>query len=398
MAILADCPICHKKLAIKKKACRCGNDMDRAKRNKQVRYHLVIRLPEGKQRWLAVASVKDCDPCSLDDAKTLDAKYRTAKREGRLDVFSQKKEAVLTFGELTKWYLNLEKVKSLSSFDTVQVYLRKFNSVFGNTRLADIRAGDLENLQEKRKREGLKPKTFDDEINYAKTAVIKAFDNDLIGGDVLKAFRRVKKILKGHANRRERVLTVHEYESLLEKAPKHIKAILTMGYWTGMRKGEILDLSWDKVDVKNRIITLEAEDTKEGQGKSIPIGAEVLQVLNGIPRPIHGGRVFLYNGKPIEHRFETGLKKAAKEAGVLWGKKEKGGFIFHDFRHTFITDMRKAGIARSVTMSITGHAIRDMNERYDVVDLADKLDAIEKLRAYRSVVRQSVSFEESQNS
>ncbi len=88
---------------------------------------------------------------------------------------------------------------------------------------------------------------------------------------------------------------------------------------------------------------LEASDTKEGQGKAVPLGDEAYRVLSKLPRPLHGGFVFLYNGRAIEHRFETAIKTACKSAGIPWGRKEKGGFIFHDLRHTFVTDMRRAG-------------------------------------------------------
>jgi hypothetical protein len=37
-------------------------------------------------------------------------------------------------------------------------------------------------------------------------------------------------------------------------------------------------------------------------------------------------------------------------------------------------------------MAITGHAIKDMDQRYDVVDDADKMLAIRKLENYRADV------------
>jgi len=66
---------------------------------------------------------------------------------------------------------------ALKSYDTVCVYINKFNRVFGDTIVADIKPTDLENLQAQRLREGLKEKSIDDELNYVRTMVIKAFDN-----------------------------------------------------------------------------------------------------------------------------------------------------------------------------------------------------------------------------
>ena len=44
-----------------------------------------------------------------------------------------------------------------------------------------------------------------------------------------------------------------------------------MTYWTGMRFREILKITWDKVDLSNGIIKLEAADTNEEMPKRIPI-------------------------------------------------------------------------------------------------------------------------------
>jgi integrase len=289
----------------------------------------------------------------------------------------------MTFEELSDWYLDLAKVKALASYKTKVTYLTKFNSEFGETTVDQIKLTDLENLQERRKAEGLAPKTIDDEINNAKTMVIKAFDNDLVGGDTLKAFQRVKPMLAKNANARDRVLTRKEYEALLENSPHHLIGILTIGYWTGMRKGEILQLTWNKIFLKERVIRLAAEDTKEGRAKSIPIGAAVYDMLKGTVRHLHNNHVFLYNRRPIKH-FSTALKTSCEKAKIVWGREVEGGFIFHDLRHTFVTDMRKARVQKSVRMSITGHSPKDMDDRYNRVDDKDRLDAISRLESYRS--------------
>ena len=96
----------------------------------------------------------------------------------------------------------------------------------------------------------------------------------------------------------DRVLTKEEDDGLLGHSPKHIQNILIMGYWTGMRKGEILKLTWDKVDMAAKVIRLEASDTKERKAKTVPIGEEVSKLRNRIPRVLHTPYVFLYFGKP----------------------------------------------------------------------------------------------------
>jgi hypothetical protein len=40
--------------------------------------------------------------------------------------------------------------------------------------------------------------------------------------------------------------------------------------------------------------------------------------------------------------------------------------------------MRKAGVSKSVRMSITGHAPKDMDDRYNKISLEDQLEAVKK--------------------
>jgi len=392
MGILAECPICKQKQSLRNKKCKCGQNLDRAKKSKNVKYWITYRLPGGKQRRESVDAMENLNGCSLTDAKDALSKRKVQKRENRImDMLPASK---LTFNELANWYLKLDRVKALKSYDTVCVYIKKFNHVFGNTVVADIKPADLENLQAKRLREGLKEKTIDNEFHYVKTMVAKAWDNGKLSGDSLRAFRRVKKLLKGHANTRDRIMDIMEFNRLLDKCPRHLKDILTVAYWSGMRKGEITSLTWEKIELKNRMIRLQPEDTKEGKAKSVPMSKAVYEILKGIPRGLHDPHVFLYYGRPITRNFSQGLKSACKKAGVVWGRDVKGRFIFHDLRHTFITDTRRAGVDRTVRMAITGHAITDMDQRYDVVEDSDKLAAIRRLENYRLTLTENTNVDQ----
>ena len=138
-----------------------------------------------------------------------------------------------------------------------------------------------------------------------------------------------------------------------------------------MRLGEILALTWDKVDLKRRFIKLNAEDTKDREPRNIPILDKLHGVLSNIPPALHNSYVFLYQGKPIKDLQLRTFKKACEDAGVPYGRKVPGGFTFHDLRHTFNTNMRKAGVDRSVIMQITGHSTESMFRRYNNIDEAD---------------------------
>ena len=74
MAILAECPICHRKQAAKNKLCSCGEDLVKAKRSKRVKYWISYRLPDGKQRRESVDAYKDLNGYSIEDANKAHSK------------------------------------------------------------------------------------------------------------------------------------------------------------------------------------------------------------------------------------------------------------------------------------------------------------------------------------
>ncbi len=247
----------------------------------------------------------------------------------------------------------------------------------------------MENYQIRRLKDGKAPATVDHEIKKMKTAIIKAFDDGIVAGEVLRVFKKCKPTLKKGSDVRDRILSVGEFEAIMGHLPGHTKPIFAMGYFTGMRRSEILNLEWNMVNLKNRSIKLPAELTKDKEARTIPISDRLHAILKAVPRAIHDNHVFLYKGRPVAH-IRTGLRRACKKAGVEYGRFVKGGFIFHDLRHTFNTNMRKAGVAESVIMAMTGHSTRAMFDRYNKVDLDDTRQAVDQMEVFLASVDQSV--------
>ena len=217
MAILCKCPNCGRKQAVKNKKCKCGRNLDRAKQSRQVRYYIDYRA-EGKQKQKSLASL-GLDPYSLKEAKDADAQLRLDKRQGK-PIFGERLQ--FTFSQIAEWYLNLESVKQLYSYWLIETKIKIFNLEFGECYTDDLKPEDLRDFQIKRKNEGMKPATVDQELSKARAMVSRAVDNDLISADVLRVFDKVKRTLKKGEDVRDRILSPVEFEALMKHADQHV--------------------------------------------------------------------------------------------------------------------------------------------------------------------------------
>jgi integrase len=391
MAILADCPTCHRKQSVRNKICVCGENIDKAKQARKVKYWIHYRIPGGKQRLEKIGF-------SIEEARDAEGKRRGQKREGR--IFEMLPASKITFKELAEWFLPIEKNKVLSEqiseeyFKIKKIHLESFNSIYGDLIVNEIVSADLEVYKAKRKQPSLSDSYIDQELGSVATMINTAFENEKVGGRPFKVFKTRKRLLKKkNSNARDRVLSFDEYLKLVNKLPKHARVIVATAFWTGMRRGEILNLTWDKIDLNKRLLRLETQDTKEGAPKVIPIARILKDMLVELPDRIRSSNkpkfVFLYKGKPIKD-LRDALKRGCKVAGIPYGRKVKNGFTFHDLRHTFATIARKAGISRNIIMVIMGHSdVNDMNLRYDRIDPSDLIEDIDRFERYLSKRKRS---------
>jgi integrase len=286
----------------------------------------------------------------------------------------------MTFTELAEWYLDLSQVKKLDSYSRVKSALANFINTFGDLRVSSIKPMDLEEYQERREEDGRAPATIDMEICIAKTMVTKAFDNDLVDGRTVKAFRVIKRKLRKAANARKRTLTIEEYLKLVEVAPDHLKAFLTMAFNTGCRTGELRLLRWSHIDREKWVIRLPADVTKESRAKVIPINHRVKRLLPDLPRAIHHDFVLTYRHEPIVTAggIKNSFITACGKAGIPYGHHEPDGITFHDIRRTVKTNMLSAGVDKVYRDTILGHSLQGMDIHYMVPSEDDLHRAMEK--------------------
>ena len=291
-------------------------------------------------------------------------KYREVKSaiaEGRY--IKKSPDAKTTFGQLAKWYLDLPEVKAERSYKRDKELLAKLLPHFGDKLLKDITPAMVEEYKQKRLADPsgrtpdklTAPATVNRELALLKTVFNKAIRNE-------KAERnpaQLVKLLKEN-NERNRLLSTDEYIRLLAASSEQLKPIIKLAYYTGMRQGEILNLTWGQVDTKKGFITLRPEDTKTNEGRLIPLAAELVELFKAMPRGLPSVRFFQYKGKAFGSSFQKAFNAAKKRAGIE-------DFTFHDLRHTAINNFRLAGHDFFRIMAVSGHKTMSVFKRYNTV-------------------------------
>ena len=177
-------------------------------------------------------------------------------------------------------------------------------------------------------------------------------------------------------NERDRVLSEKEWDSLYTAAPPHLKPILLVAYHLGLRRGEILGLTWDRVDLQRGFIKMRSVDTKTNEPRLVPLTPEVRRTLAqlGKVRSLSIKHVFQYQGKPIRE-IKRSFQTTVKNAGIE-------DLRFHDLRHCAATNLRRAGVDTVTAMRIVGHRSEKMHRRYNSVAEQDLIAAAQKLNTY----------------
>jgi len=153
-----------------------------------------------------------------------------------------------------------------------------------------------------------------------------------------------------------------------------------------MREGEILNLKEKQIHffgngADKGYIKLYDGETKTGEGREVPFRGVVSRLLKEhlVKQKERNSVRFFFtteNGNLLRN-FRRGFQRACKRGGIK-------GLCFHDFRHTAITNMRKAGVNISVIMAISGNKTMAMFRRYNRIDLSDGIEAMRKLENYLS--------------
>lgn len=319
------------------------------------------------------------------EAMTYMQAFRTDLLRGRLDMVDN--IGCKLFKELADEYLKYSQLNN-RSYKTRKGRVDKFVALWGNKQLKDISPMDIERYKKIRKEDVVRPEkivkgvklpvkyvtntTVNRDIEILRKMFNLAIENEWLNKNPCKYVKKLRV-----NNKIERYLTPEEEIRLLNACKgeyAYIKPIIQFALNTGMRKGEILNLTWECVNFDSKKITL--LETKNGKKRDVPINSVVLSVLNDMKKEQCCEYVFV---NPVTQTKYYDLKRVfgnvCKNAGVE-------NFRFHDLRHTAATRMVGSGVSITIAKDILGHSDIHTTMRYAHAITEQSMNAVETLSNY----------------
>ncbi|QQP99562.1 site-specific integrase [Lysobacter enzymogenes] len=345
---------------------------------------------------------------TLEGARTAARRIlgEVAEHGAPLDAANSELGKNLTFGDfISERYGPYILATRKAGGDTLAAITAQFGELFRKP-LASISKADWDEIKTRRISAGIHPSTVNRDLDRLKAALFQAVEWKLLPDNPLRGVKRIKRGIEN----RVRFLSKKEEKGLRaaldarERTAKqrrdsgnkwreargkellpavagysdNLMPIVLLALNTGMRRGELKALTWDDIDMPNKVLTVRAGYAKSGETRHIPLNSEAMAVLRNLKKH-NGDRGKLFDVGSFSKAW-SGVLDTAKIAD----------FRFHDLRHTFASNLVMAGVALNTVRELLGHSEIEMTLRYAHLAPSHKAEAVAALVKRRALRRKSI--------
>ncbi|OIO04655.1 MAG: hypothetical protein AUJ52_14825 [Elusimicrobia bacterium CG1_02_63_36] len=282
----------------------------------------------------------------------------------------------ISWADFTKKYMTYAKASvAPKTWELNRIILQEFNRAFHLEKLAHLRAEVLERYKLLRKRLGRKPATINRELSLLKAIVNKAEE----WGYTCASLRGVKRLPE--VKKRPVFYTHEEIQTLLAAADPFWRTVIHLGFYAGLRRGEMLALQWRDVDFGSRQLRITPKEgwtPKDYEAREIELHPALEEVLRELKNgAAETDRVLLPSLAPghLSKAFTRFLEKS----GVA-----KGGL--HALRHSFASHLAMAGVDLFRIGRMLGHSSPKTTQIYAHLMPSSLREAVLRLPSASSAV------------
>ncbi|WP_133139689.1 site-specific integrase [Legionella genomosp. 1] len=287
--------------------------------------------------------------------------------------------------------------------ETIEALDRCFSKLYSKS-LTDITPALLEQWRVKRLNEGTAQATINRNITTLKSVITKATEWGFLKENILRNLKQ----FKVDRSPKVRYLSVEEETRLrqaLQERENHLRQKRESGnQWrkirgyalyseleegafcdylmpmvllsvnTGLRRGELFNLTWDMIDLSAKSIFIDGGITKNRSSRFIPLNDEAYSILNQLYQKRDAESTLIFPSKgnqPFNHvkRSWASLLEQAKITQFRW----------HDLRHHFASKLVMAGVDLNTVRELLGHSDIKMTLRYAHLAPEHKISAVNKI-------------------
>jgi len=238
---------------------------------------------------------------------------------------------------------------------------------FGGLKLVGLRREAIESWQSERLA-AVSGSTANKELMRLKHLLNRAVAWGYLKASPAKAVKKAKE-----APGRVRYLADGEREALLSGANPTLRTYIVAALNTGGRRGELLALRWDDVDMKAGTVTF--RETKNGDRRVVRMNKTLKALLASLPRPINGDTHVFPQRDPLV--LTRNFARLVRRLGMKDLK-------FHDLRHDVASRLTMNHVGQRAVVEVLGHRDPRMTMRYQHLAPDHMRDVMEVLDPSRT--------------
>lgn len=310
---------------------------------------------------------------------------------------------------LTQWLNNCKATVDERTLETYESTLRDFREFLGEQRtgapLVSITPEEIIAFRDEMKTRGTAPSTINNRVRKVLSAPFE--EARRLGYVTINPCAAVKQLKEptSKSKRSRQAFTAAQIEALLDVARtdkwkgKGWEGAIVCGMTTALRLGDIVNMTWEQVDLAAATVTLDPQK-KDEDVLTIPLHPSFVAWLKDRERGIGKAPIFphLHGRTPggangLSRIFKRIMDEAnvrgqitrhgadaekRKELGARAGRTLTS-LSFHSLRHTATSLMANAGVAAETRKKITGHTDDTVHAGYTHTELGVLRSAVEKI-------------------